>query len=57
MGSRFAAPKIDLVGRQFGKWTVVSYAGRARWQCRCTCGRVVDVAEVLITSERKELFA
>lgn len=39
----------DLVGKRFGRWTVVSYAGkRARdrmtWNCVCDCstGRVVD---------------
>lgn len=33
---------IDLTGQQFGRLTVVSFAGivnrRARWECVCTCG-------------------
>lgn len=34
---------IDLTGRQFGRWTVISRAennakGQARWLCRCSCG-------------------
>lgn len=28
----------DLTGRSFGKWTVLNYAGSARWQCKCECG-------------------
>lgn len=37
--------KIDLTGRKFGKWTVVSEAGRRLkriyWLCECSCGRTV----------------
>ena len=39
------APIEDLTGRVFGKWTVLSYAGRgtrntrhSRWHVRCECG-------------------
>ena len=33
----------DLTGKQFGRWTVIRYIGRAyrwqhRWLCRCNCG-------------------
>jgi len=35
---------IDLVGRIFGRLTVIEYAGRykrrTRWQCRCDCGNI-----------------
>ena len=35
--------KIDLVGQKFGKWTVLSEAGRRLkriyWLCECSCGR------------------
>jgi hypothetical protein len=36
-------PPVDLEGRTFGGWTVVSYAGRRQsqqilWLCRCECG-------------------
>lgn len=39
-------PTQDLTGQQFGKWTVISYAGKNRktshvtdmWLCRCACG-------------------
>jgi hypothetical protein len=36
--------RIDLRGRTFGRWRVLSYAGRYRWSCVCSCGtrRVVD---------------
>jgi len=34
---------IDLVGRTFGKWTVISVSdiyknGQYRWNCKCECG-------------------
>jgi hypothetical protein len=29
---------IDLTGRRFGRWRVVSYAGKSRWNCVCDCG-------------------
>ena|SRR3990167_6466166 len=28
----------DLSGREFGAWTVDSYAGESRWNCHCKCG-------------------
>lgn len=30
--------RIDLTGKQFGKWTVIRYAGLKRWLCKCSCG-------------------
>lgn len=38
------APLIDLIGRKFGRWTVLEYIGptmrghHAKWLCRCRCG-------------------
>lgn len=29
----------DLAGKQFGEWTVIDYAGNAKWNCVCSCGR------------------
>lgn len=42
MGKR-GRPAIDMVGKVFGRWTVVSRGesdrhGNARWWCRCECG-------------------
>lgn len=31
-------PKEDLTGRQFGRRTVIRYAGNSSWLCRCSCG-------------------
>lgn len=30
--------RIDMTGRRFGMWTVVSYANKKKWLCRCECG-------------------
>lgn len=41
--------KIDLVGQNFGRWVVLSYAGndprRKKWTCRCSCGTEKIVRE------------
>ena len=43
--------KIDtsFIGRRFGRFTVVSYVGDAKWLCRCDCGNtsVVEKAKLL----------
>ena len=36
---------IDLTGKRFGRWTVLSRdrtapSGQARWHCRCACGEL-----------------
>ncbi len=28
----------DLTGQTFGKWRVLSYAGKSQWECQCECG-------------------
>lgn len=37
---------IDLTGKSFGRWTVVSYAGRgtSMWNVRCACGTEATVS-------------
>lgn len=36
------AKRIDLTGKLFGEWSVISYShtenGRAFWKCKCSCG-------------------
>ena len=38
-------PKIDLVGKRFGKIVVLEYLGRKHhasyWKCQCDCGNIV----------------
>lgn len=34
---------IDLSGKRFGKWRVISYEGKRRWRCECECGNVHPV--------------
>lgn len=35
---------IDITGKQFGRFTVISYCGKVRgittWKCRCECGQM-----------------
>jgi hypothetical protein len=45
--------RLDLVGQQFGKWTVLEFAGHrgfnGTWRCRCECGTIKVIRrEVLI---------
>lgn len=30
--------KVNLVGRRFGKWTVLTFVRTQHWLCRCDCG-------------------
>ena len=37
--------RLDLIGKQFGKWTVLSREpsgpyGKSRWLCQCACGNL-----------------
>lgn len=51
--SRRTGPRVDLTGRQFGRWTVLGLGSRRRygkskiyryfWRCKCQCGRVREV--------------
>ena len=45
---RVAPPKYDLLGKQFGFWTVLGFVGRdgrrnRLWRCQCICGKIKDV--------------
>ena len=35
----------DLVGKQFGEWTVLEYLGKQRLKCRCSCGTERIISE------------
>jgi len=42
------APKYNLIGRQFGRLTVIRHAGSDKrqnsvWCCKCVCGKQVNV--------------
>ena len=36
-------PKNDLTGKIFGQLTVLQYLGDSKWQCKCSCGKIVPV--------------
>jgi hypothetical protein len=47
--SNFRRPIVDLMGRKFGRLSVVAYAGlnkrcAAVWTCECDCGTIKDIA-------------
>jgi hypothetical protein len=35
--------KEDLSGRNFGRLTVIKYAGNEKWSCLCVCGKTTTV--------------
>ena len=43
----------DLSGRQFGRLTVLEYAGshrdRSAWKCQCQCGNIIIVGQLELT--------
>ena len=46
--------KLDLVGKRFGRLTVIEYAGvkncSSQWKCRCDCGKIKTVRGANLTS-------
>lgn len=49
-------PLKDLVGKRFGKLTVIEYAGKEkgvhRWKCLCDCGNETVVSQTLLQKGR-----
>jgi hypothetical protein len=50
-------PRIDLVGKTFGKLTVVSFSeidegGNVIWRCKCECGELRDIRGTNLTGIR-----
>ena len=43
--------KENLIGRQFGKLTVIKPVLRSSWVCRCDCGNYITVCTAYLTSE------
>lgn len=35
--TRNSKPKIDLTGKQFGRWMALEYVKPGKWKCQCTC--------------------
>lgn len=39
--------KVNLVGQQFGKWSVLrkstTYTSRVHWECKCECGTIAHI--------------
>ena len=35
-------PKEDLTNREFGKLSVIEYAGKGKWKCKCSCGNTCE---------------
>lgn len=49
--------RLDLVGRRYGRWTVLSFshkkpAGEIMWNCRCECGKERPVKAASLESGR-----
>lgn len=49
---RARGPRKDLAGRKIGRWTVLSYAGDSRWNCRCECGAEKTISTRHLSSAR-----
>lgn len=46
--------RIDMVGEQYGRLTVLSYAGNSKWRCICECGNQSTVhRQKLISSHTR----
>lgn len=43
--------RVEMTGRKIGLWTVLRYAGKKLWECRCDCGTVRNVLGASLRSE------
>ncbi|MCD8189801.1 MAG: transcriptional regulator [Clostridiales bacterium] len=57
-------PHKDYVGKTFGRWTVIEYAGTSKdrglvgtmnyWKCRCACGNIGIVGQTELQNGRSQ---
>lgn len=45
---------IDISGQRFGRLTVLSYAGKNKWECRCDCGATTTAQSCHLRQQRKK---
>ncbi|MBU3102951.1 hypothetical protein [Clostridium gasigenes] len=45
--------RLDLVGKIFGKLTVIKYLGKSKWLCKCICNDFVEVRADVLTRSLK----
>lgn len=48
MRQKLGRPKIELSGKRYGRWLVISWAGESRWNCVCNCGCEAQVYGTLL---------
>lgn len=47
-----SVPKIDLTGQLFGDLKAIKYLGKSMWECKCSCGAIVNIrSDNLLSSE------
>lgn len=42
----------DLTGKRFGRLVVTKYLGNYRWECKCDCGKITEVASEHLKANR-----
>lgn len=54
--------KVDLIGRLFGRLTVIAFAENKRskvgasiifWKCQCSCGNIIDIRSSSLTHKKR----
>ncbi len=45
-------PKLDLIGKKFGKLTVLAYTSESHWHCKCECGNEIEVETYYLTHDK-----
>ena len=47
-----SVPKIDLTDQLFGDLKAIKYLGKSMWECKCSCGAIVNIrSDHLLSSE------
>jgi hypothetical protein len=52
-----ASDRIDLTGKQFNEWTVLSYYKDDYWTCKCSCGVIKNVRQYALTTKNKDYMS
>ena len=47
-------PQYDLTGACFGRFKVIGYLGKSRWQCKCSCGNYSSRRHKAITNQAND---
>lgn len=46
--------RLELGGQKFNEWKVISYEGKGKWKCECSCGNIREVSGSQLVSNKSK---